>query len=178
MPRDTLKSLLPSPAKLRSSGALSALGEWVYATNLWHLNRYSASMAFFLGLFLAFLPMPGQMPIAAASAVLLRCNLPLSVVLVWVTNPFTAPPIFYLAYRVGALVIDVPVQDVDFSLSVEWFRDGLQRVWRPLLVGCLLCGLFTGSVGYFVINTLWRYRVIRLWRRRKRRRSGCALPRA
>ena len=29
MPRNTLKSLMPSPAKLRRSGALDVLGEWV-----------------------------------------------------------------------------------------------------------------------------------------------------
>ena len=171
MPRNTLKSLIPTPAKLRSSGALDGLGEWVYASDLWHLNRYSASMAFFLGLFLAFLPVPGQMVLAAIGAVLLRCNLPLSVGLVWVTNPLTAPPIYYLAYRVGALLIDAPVKDIDFALTLEWFQYELQRVWRPLLLGCVLCGLFFGSLGYFVINTLWRVRVMRHWRRRKRRRD-------
>jgi uncharacterized protein (DUF2062 family) len=171
MPRQTLKSFLPSPAKMRRRGTLDPLGEWVYASNLWHLNRYSASMAFFVGLFLAFLPVPGQMFLAAAGAVLLRCNLPLSVGLVWVTNPLTVPAIFFIAYRVGALLIDVPVQDVQFALTIEWFQHGLLRVWKPLLVGCLLCGLFFGSLGYFVINVLWRLRVARQWRRRAQERA-------
>jgi uncharacterized protein (DUF2062 family) len=178
MPRKTLKSLLPSPARMRRSGNLDLLGEWVYASNLWHLNRYSASMAFFVGLFLAFIPVPGQMLLAAAGAVLLRCNLPLSVALVWVTNPLTVPAIFFIAYRVGALVIDVPVENVEFALTFEWFQHGLLRVWKPLLAGCLICGLFFGSLGYFVLNVLWRLRVIRQWRRRARdraaRRADCA----
>ena len=172
MPRQTLKSFLPSPAKMRRSGTLDPLGEWVYASNLWHLNRYSASMAFFVGLFLAFMPVPGQMFLAAAGAVLLRCNLPLSVGLVWVTNPLTVPAVFFIAYRVGALLIDVPVQDVQFALTIEWFQHGLLRVWKPLLVGCLLCGLFFGSLGYFVINVLWRLRVVKQWRKRARRRAA------
>lgn len=171
MPRNTLKSLLPSPTWLRRNGSLDVLGEWVYATNLWHLNRYSASMAFFVGLFAAFVPLPGQMLMAAAGAVLLRCNLPISVGLVWITNPVTFPAIFFLAYQVGALIIDVPVRDVEFSLSLEWFGHGTLRIWKPLLVGCLLCGLFFGSLGYFVVNVLWRLRVARLWRRRKRERA-------
>jgi uncharacterized protein (DUF2062 family) len=171
MPRNTLKRLLPSPAWLRRNGSLDLLGEWVYATNLWHLNRYSASMAFFVGLFLAFVPIPGQMLLAAAGAVLLRCNLPLSVGLVLITNPITFPAIFFLAYQVGALIIDVPVRDVEFALTVEWFQHGLIRVWKPLLVGCLLCGLFFGSLGYFVVNVLWRLRVARQWRRRQRARK-------
>lgn len=171
MPRKTLKLLLPSPARLRSSGALNILGDWIYAGNLWHINRYSASMAFFVGLFLAFIPVPGQMLLAALGAVLLRCNLPLSVGLVWITNPLTVPAIFFLAYKVGALVIDVPVQDIEFSLSMAWFETGLLRVWKPLVVGCLLCGLFFGSLGYFVINVLWRIRVSLQWRRRKASRN-------
>ena len=127
-------------------------------------------MAFFVGLFLAFVPLPGQMPLAALAAVLLRCNLPLSVGLVWVTNPLTAPAIFFLAYQVGALLIDVPVQELQFSFSFAWLQERLETVWRPLLLGCLLCGLFFGSLGYFVINVLWRLRVVRQWRRRRQRR--------
>jgi len=172
MPRDTLKSLLPSPASLRRRGSLDILGEWVYATNLWHLNRYSASMAFFVGLFLAFMPIPGQMLLAAAGAVLFRCNLPLSVGLVLITNPLTFPAIFFLAYKVGALIIDVPVRDVEFSLTLEWFQHGTLRIWKPLLVGCLVCGLFFGSLGYFIVNVLWRIRVVRQWRRRREQRRA------
>ena len=164
--------LMPSPARLRRAGHLSILGEWVFEPNLWHINRYSASMAFFVGLFLAFTPLPGQMVIAALAAVLLRCNLPLSVGLTWITNPLTAPAIFYLAYSVGALLMDVPVSELQFSFSIEWLQERLQVVWRPLLLGCLLCGLFFGSLGYFAVNMLWRIVVVRKWRRRQRRQRG------
>lgn len=171
MPRKTLKMLMPTPARLRASGSLSMLGDWVYEGNLWHINRYSASMAFFVGLFLAFAPLPGQMVLAALAAVALRCNLPLSVGLVWITNPLTAPAIFYLAYQVGALLIDVPVRELQFSFSIDWLQDRLEVVWRPLLLGCLLCGLFFGSMGYFLVNVLWRVRVRRQWKKRQLRRK-------
>ena len=172
MPRKTLKMMMPEPAKLRRSGQLAILGDWVFEPNLWHINRYSVSMAFFVGLSLAFVPVPGQMLIAALAAVVLRCNLPLSVGLVWITNPLTAPAIFLLAYSVGALLIDVPVNDLQFAFSIEWLRNQLALVWRPLLLGCLLCGLFFGSLGYFVINVMWRIVVVRKWRRRRRQRNG------
>lgn len=94
MPKKTLKSLIPSVARIREIKSLGILGDWIYATNLWHINRYSASMAFFVGLFTAFMPIPGQMLLAASLALLLRCNLPLSVALVWVTNPLTMPALF------------------------------------------------------------------------------------
>ncbi|MEM9759585.1 MAG: DUF2062 domain-containing protein, partial [Pseudomonadota bacterium] len=92
--------------------------------------------------------------------------------LVWITNPLTLPAILYLAYQVGALLIDVPIREVEFAPTLEWFESGLLIVWKPLVVGCLVCGLFFGSLGYFVVNVLWRMRVIRHWRRRKRERAA------
>lgn len=170
MPKKTLKSITPSPERMRRIKSLRILGDWVYASNLWHINRYSSSMAFFVGLFVAFMPIPGQMIAAASLAVLLRCNLPLSVGLVWITNPVTMPAIFYLAYRLGAMVVEVPVQSVEFELSFYWLTHHLKAIWQPFLLGCLLCGLFFGSMGYFVISILWRMRVARKWRERARRR--------
>jgi uncharacterized protein (DUF2062 family) len=94
--------------------------------------------------------------------------------LVWITNPVTMPAIFYLAYKLGAMVIDVPMQKISFELSYHWLTHSLSAIWQPFLLGCLLCGLFFGSLGYFVINTLWRLRVARMLRERKRRRKRAA----
>ena len=172
MPKKTLKSITPSPERMRRIKSLQVLGDWIYATNLWHINRYSSSMAFFVGLFVAFMPIPGQMVLAATLAVLLSCNLPLSVGLVWITNPVTMPAIFYLAYRLGAMIVDVPMQAVEFELSFHWLAHSAGAIWQPFLLGCFLCGLFFGSLGYFVISILWRIRVARMWRERNIRRAA------
>lgn len=171
MPKKTLKSLMPSVARIREIKALEFLGERIYATNLWHINRYSATMAFFVGLFVAFIPIPLQMILAAFLALLFRCNLPLSVCLVWITNPLTMPALFFLAYEVGAMLIDVPVTDVKFELSFHWLTHTLGNIWEPFLLGCLLCGLFCGSLGYFIVSLSWRWRVSVHWRERKRKRA-------
>ena len=170
MPKRTLRQITPSPAKLREIKSLKLLGEWVYEPRLWHINRYSASMAFFVGLFVAFVPLPGQMIIAATLAFLFRCNLPLSIGLVWITNPATMPAIFFLAYKVGAMIVDVPMQELEFEISFHWLARGMNDAWQPFLLGCLICGLFFGSMGYFIISMLWRLRVARQWRARKRSR--------
>ena len=172
MPKKTLKQLAPSLATLQKIKSLHILGDWLYEPNLWHVNRYSASMAFFVGLFVAFMPIPGQMILAAFMAVKLRCNLPLSVGLVWITNPLTMPAIFYLAYRVGAMIIDIPLQEVEFELSWNWLSQSLGSIWQPFLLGCLICGLFFGSLSYFVISMLWRWRVSVHWRQRKKLRAA------
>ncbi|MCB1698218.1 MAG: DUF2062 domain-containing protein [Pseudomonadales bacterium] len=171
MPKKALKSLMPSAARIREIKSLHVLGDWIYATNLWHLNRYSASMAFFVGLFVAFMPIPGQMPVAALLALLLRCNLPISICLVWITNPLTMPALFFMAYQVGALIINVPLAPMAFELSFDWLGSQLAHIWQPFLLGCLICGLFFGCLGYFVVSLLWRWRVSVHWRERKRRRA-------
>ena len=65
-------------------------------------------------------------------------------------------------------------QEIKFELSFYWLTHSLIAIWQPFLLGCLLCGLFFGSVGYFVINTLWRLRVARMLRERKRRQRRAA----
>ena len=139
MTKEMLQKIVPSLATTRKVKGLSFLGDWIDASNLWHSNRYSAAMAFFVGLFVAFMPIPGQTIAAAVLAVLLRCNLPLSVGLVFVTNPITIAPLFFMAYKIGALIIDVPLQHVDFELSVFWLSNSLAAIWKPFLMGCLIC---------------------------------------
>jgi hypothetical protein len=172
MPKKTLKSIMPSVARIREIKSLRFLGDWIYETNLWHINRYSASMAFFVGLFVAFMPIPGQMVAAAVLALLLRCNLPLAVCLVWVTNPLTMPALFFMAYEVGALIVNAPVTEVKFALSFHWIGHTLVTIWRPFLLGCLICGLFFGCLGYFVVSLSWRWRVAVHWKERQRRRAN------
>ena len=172
MPKRTLKQFSPSPEKLRKIKSLNILGEWIYEPNLWHVTRYSASMAFFIGLFIAFIPIPGQMILAAFLAYRFRCNLPLSVGLVWITNPATMPAIYFLSYKVGAMIIDVPMQEMDFELSFTWLINEMGNIWKPFFLGCVTCGLFFGSVGYFILSMLWRVRVMREWHKRKLRRES------
>jgi uncharacterized protein (DUF2062 family) len=170
MPKRTLKQFAPSPAALREIKLLRVLGDWIYEPNLWHVNRYSASMAFFVGLFVAFIPIPGQMVLAAILALLLRCNLPLSVGLVWITNPLTMPALFFLAYSVGALMIDVPMKPLEFELNWQWLLERIGAIWRPLLLGCVICGLFFGSLSFFLVSMMWRWRVVSRWKKRKKLR--------
>jgi len=75
------------------------------------------------------------------------------------------------------MIIDVPLQDIQFELSFHWLTNSLTTIWRPFLLGCLICGLFFGSMGYFTISMLWRWRVAFRWRERKRKRAAEKLNR-
>jgi len=171
MPKRTLRKWIPTPAALREQKALRIFGDWIYEGNLWHLNRYSAAMGFFVGLFMAFMPIPGQMIVAAAMAVWLRCNLPLSVSLVWITNPVTMPAIFFFAYELGAFLLGENTQALNFELSFEWLFTTLGAVWEPFLLGCTLFSIGFGALGYFLVDILWKMQVRHKWKERRRQRQ-------
>ena len=124
-------------------------------------------LSLLLGLLCAFIPLPIQMYIAAAICIFMRCNLPLAVATVWISNPLTFAPIFYLAYWVGALILGFELTVDEFtseSLSSE-----LGRIWQPLLLGCLVCGVSFGLLAWFASSMAWRIAVVRRW---TTRRSG------
>jgi len=163
---------MPDHEKIRNNKQLNKVfGTLLHDPNLLHLNRRSVSMAFFVGLFFAFVPLPTQMIMAAAVAILVRCNLPISVGLVWITNPFTMAPMFYFAYKVGAWILDTPEHAFTFELSWEWLGTELEAIWQPFLLGSTVSGLFFGALGYGTIRLLWRLHIISTIQKRKRRRS-------
>lgn len=116
------------------------------------------------------IPIPGQVFVAAFLAVKFGANLPLSVTLIWVTNPLTMPVIYYGAYKLGAFLLDAPMLPIEFTISWEWITDSLGAIWGPFLLGCAVIGVISAALGWFTINTLWRWRVTREWRERRRHR--------
>lgn len=171
MPKKVFKRWLPDPHFVRSHKSLQFLGHLLHDPNLFHLNRHSVSGAFFVGLFVAFLPTLGQMPLAAICALLFRVNLPISVALVWISNPLTMPPIFFATYELGRWILDSPQIHFSMELSWEWFKEEFPNFWRPLLLGSVITGLISGGIGYIAMQLIWRLHVVSQWRRRKRLRQ-------
>lgn len=169
MPRKFFKRISPDPKTIKENRFLRIFGDWLHEPQLWHLNRYSASVAIAIGLFCAFMPVPIQMVIAAAFAILLRANLPISIVTTWVTNPLTIPPMFYFAYKVGTWVLGTPEGDFSFELSIDWLKTELLFIWKPFLLGCFISGSVAAFLGYVTIQMAWRYHVMMAWNARKER---------
>ena len=80
------------------------------------------------------------MVMAAATAIIARVNLPISVALVWITNPPTMPPIFYFTFcrRRG---IDTPARPPNRLSSVSSIFPSMAAIWQPLFLGSLICAL-------------------------------------
>ena len=135
MPRRLFKRYMPDPTSIREHKSLRFFGKLLHDPNLWHLNRHSVARAMGVGLFAALIPMPAQMLLAAALAIPVRGNLPIAVSLVWLTNPLTMPPVFFVTYMTGAWLMQVPPRSLPDELTFEWITDQLATVWQPFLRG-------------------------------------------
>ncbi len=171
MPKKLFKRLSPSPDFIKKHPSLGFLGSLMEDPNLFHLNRYSVSMAFLIGTFLAFFPAPGQMVVAGIIAFWVRCNLPLTVALVWITNPLTIPPLFFATYKLGTWLLDTPALDIDASFTWEWISAQMDNIWKPLLIGSMCAGSVVSLTSYITVKLLWRWHVVYQWQHRKEKRA-------
>lgn len=162
-----LKRILPRPGIILDNQHLSVFGKLLHDPNLWYLNRRSAAGAFGVGLFMMYMPPVGQMFMAAAAAITLRVNLPISVSLVWITNPITIPPMYYFAYLVGCWIIGAPSTSFSMEFWMDWHN--WAAVLAPLGLGMVVCAVVCSAAGYFGIQVLWRWNLMRQIQHRKER---------
>ena len=80
--------LLRSP-KLRRFPWLQKALRPIFDRELWHPCRETVASGLGTGLFVAMLPIPGQMIIAAAGAMKMRANVAIAIAACWITNPAT-----------------------------------------------------------------------------------------
>lgn len=171
MPRRFFKKLVPSSQEVKQNKSFRFLHKLLHNPNIWHFNRQSVAGAFAVGLFFAWFPLPSQIIYAAIAAIWLRVNLPLSITLVWITNPVTIPPFFYFAYKVGAYILGEDIAIERFELSMEWLSNSAGQIWQPLMLGSLLIGIISAIIGYIAIHLIWRLLILQRWKKRQKNAS-------
>jgi uncharacterized protein (DUF2062 family) len=100
-------------------------------------------------------PLPWQQVIAAVGAVYFNANLPIAVALVWITNPLTWIPLYFIAYQVGAMAMGAETFSFD-QFSSLFSIDKVMELGTPLLLGCFILMNAGAVLGYFGIQWLWR----------------------
>lgn len=168
-----LKKYLPTSEQIAEIRALNSLRHLLLEPNLWHMNRYSLSFGFLIGGICCFLPIFFQTVPCVLLCVWIRCNVPLAVLVVWISNPITFGPMMYFSYRVGLWILGNEQEITLLNPSLEWFIDQLSIIWQPLIVGSLACGIAFGMAGFIVIQLYYRWRISRYKLRKldSRRRS-------
>ncbi len=167
MPRKFFKKISPNRQKLIKHNSISWLSNLMHKPDIWGYKRTHVAKAFAIGIFCSMIPMPFQMVLAAYLAYRLAANLPISIALVWISNPFTMPAIYFFQYKLGSLVLGEHVSKPPFELSVNWFYQQLGIIWPPFLLGAFICALLGSILAYVIVNQFWVWKVRKSWRIRR-----------
>lgn len=124
---------------------------------LWHWERRNVSNASAIAMLCAFTPWPLQMIQATIMAIIFRTHLPIAITGVWITNPITMPFIFYFAYLIGAQLLGVEMTTTEFELSWSWLSTFFIQIWKPFLLGCLICGVTSAIILRYTVSFFWKY---------------------
>lgn len=174
MPRKFFRKYLPDPTTLREHRHLRVFGARLADPNLWHLNRRCVANGALIGLVCALLPIPFQMLPAAMLAIFFRANLPLSIFLVWLTNPLTAVPVWYGTYLLGSAMLGMQPDWQVEGESLESIWDAMLanfgQIYLPIVVGSLVVGVGMGAIAWLAVHQLWKANVLHHWRQRAERR--------
>jgi len=175
---ERLRRLMPTRDEARRHWSLRWLGPLLEREWLWRLNRRTVASGAALGVFFGLIVPVGQIPLAAAGAILLRAHLPAAALGTLVSNPFTVGPIYWLAYHTGAAILAPAGADQDLSNiaaaggvgtsgpPLNWL-DQLANLGDALMLGLALFAVVGSLLAYFAIRLAWRLNV--QWQRRRRR---------
>lgn len=165
MPRKKLKKILPSHQKIKEQKFLKIFGKFLHKKEIWSLSRKRVLSGVLIGVFVACLPMPLQMVLATLLAIFFNANLPISFALIFISNPFTMPPIFYLEYHLGKSFLGLE-NAVEFNF--DSMAENFDQIALALWTGSIILGVFVSVLSAILVNFLWIYTVRK---NRKKKRS-------
>jgi len=172
MPRQLFVKFRPIAEKLRGSWYFRALGPKITDARLWGLNRRAITTAFGAAIAICFIPLPAHLVIGLIAAIIWHLNVPTMVGTLLVLNPLTAVAVYSFAYQVGALLLHHHARAPRFHLSWDWLQTGLGTMWKPFLLGCLVCSVVCGYLAYQLLELLWRINLKNRWRTRRETTRG------
>ncbi|MEA1879664.1 MAG: DUF2062 domain-containing protein [Campylobacterota bacterium] len=135
-----------------------------------NINRRMITKGVWVGLFWAFIPMPMQMLAVIVTTPFFRFNVPIAIVMVWLSNPFTMPPMYYVEYLTGNLMLGRE-GIADIALTLEWFSSHMADIFLPLYVGAAFYSIVVSTLIYALLNWLW-IRSVKEEKTEKKRRWG------
>ena len=178
---ERLRRLIPKREHLQQNRWLRWLVPYMHHPRLWHWSRRGVALGVAIGVFFGLLIPIAQIPFSAATAIILRANVPAAAASTLVTNPVTFAPIYFAAYRLGIWVTGSDSRPMPADLRPEAAEDAgfwqrLEALGLPLVVGLAITATIMGLASYGLISLLWYLQVLRkrrqgrhAWRKRRPR---------
>ncbi len=139
---------------LKESKISAFLEKYNLPTAYLGVNRIMVTRGVFVGLFWGFIPMPMQMLAVIATMPFVRFNVPIAISMVWLSNPFTMPFMYYMEYLTGNLILGKESVE-NIELTVEWFSANIGNIFIPLYVGTAFYSIIVSGIIYILLNRLW-----------------------
>lgn len=144
---------------LRKSKYTRIFGRTIFHHDLWHLSLRSVSLGAGIGIFIAFTPTYGiQVLLSIMAALLFRINLPVTILMCMVTNPFTIPFVYYYQAKLGMTLLG---SDIDIKLTtIRNLADVIRFLIRysvPLWLGSLITAVAFGSISYITAFMSYKF---------------------
>lgn len=164
-----MKRWLPSRERILAHRSMRHVRPWLDHGYLWHFSRHSVPGALAAGIVAAMLPPPLQTVSAVFLALRCRLHLPTTLLGTLLSNPFTILPIYWLAYAMGALLLQRPPLRLDdlrqaaaTDISSLWAMLG----W-PWLLGLVLLTAGSAVLAWGLSRCWWNYSIRLRWQRRR-----------
>ncbi|MCW8954547.1 MAG: DUF2062 domain-containing protein [Sulfurimonas sp.] len=116
-------------------------------------SRRMVSKAIFIGLLIAFIPMPMQMLAVIAVIPFSKFNIPIALAMCWLSNPFTMPAMYYMEYLTGSYILGMDTTPV--VMTMDWFSENIGNIFIPLYTGAVFYSVVVSSLAYYLVNRFW-----------------------
>ncbi|MBE5073076.1 DUF2062 domain-containing protein [Erythrobacteraceae bacterium E2-1 Yellow Sea] len=170
---------MPARDELARNRYLAPIAHRFLTPELWRFTRRSVPRGVALGVFAGFIIPVGQIFLAAFLALPARANVPLSVLVTFITNPFTFPFWAIVANRLGGFLLKIDTVTTGGAAQSEiesgrwvWLVEIFEGAGVTVLVtifGFIVLAVVGSAVGYVASSMIWRVMVAR---RRSRRLRG------
>ncbi|MBN2767947.1 MAG: DUF2062 domain-containing protein [Campylobacterales bacterium] len=119
------------------------------------VNRKSIARGLAVGAFWLFIPMPFQMLAVVGMTPFFVFNVPVGLLMVWISNPITMPAMYYVEYLLGNFLLGRKELD-NIEISMQWFTKNWDEIFISMYVGAFTLSIFFAILLYFLANRLWR----------------------
>jgi uncharacterized protein (DUF2062 family) len=163
---------LKHPRKLKQSGIMRWFALHFLNKRVWKPTQHTFSGGMAIGTFITLQLLPIQMPAATILAAIFRVNIPIALVMCWLSNPVTLAGLVPLEYAVGkwalAWLTEVPSTPFPTKLPEDvtgmWLA--LKEHAPVMLFGGVVLGAVLAPISYALSYFSWGW--LEHWRERRR----------